>query len=98
MLGLMKEDALEDQYSSDGEVDQFEARLKGASIPAAAWVLSDRDVWYRNPSYLGIAQRCPEDGPCEGCGSWNQRCKCEHVGLAPEHVSDTTSVAQEGPF
>lgn len=26
-----------------------------------AWILSDRDVWYRNPAYKGPPVRHPED-------------------------------------
>lgn len=37
------------------ESDRTYAYGLGESRPTAAWVLSDRDVWYRNPSY-----RAPE--------------------------------------
>jgi hypothetical protein len=33
----------------------------GMQRPHQAWVLSDRDVWYRNPAYCGPAVRHPED-------------------------------------
>ena len=30
------------------------AREVGRQRPYSAWVLSDRDVWYRNPVYSGL--------------------------------------------
>lgn len=34
----------------------------GHDNPDQAWILSDRDVWYRNPFYRGPTQPHPEDG------------------------------------
>lgn len=43
------------------EADAEFARNVGAQQPQQAWILSDRDVWYRNPSYRGPAVPHPED-------------------------------------
>lgn len=43
------------------EADAEWARNVGAERPEQAWILSDRDVWYRNPAYAGPAVRHPED-------------------------------------
>lgn len=47
--------------SSVSECDQAYAHELGAERPEQAWILSDRDVWYRNPCYTGPAQTHPED-------------------------------------
>ncbi len=41
--------------------DREYARNVGREDPTACWVLSDRDVWYRNPFYSGPMQPHPED-------------------------------------
>lgn len=43
------------------EADAEFARNVGAQQPQQAWILSDRDVWYRNPSYRGPPVPHPED-------------------------------------
>ena len=51
-----------DTYLTDAEVDHFDAVLHAEiSGDTRAWILSDRDVWYRNPYYTGPPQRHPED-------------------------------------
>ena len=45
--------------AADGEY-AFEA---GRDRRDVAWILSDRDVWYRNPFYHGPPQPHPEDEP-----------------------------------
>lgn len=37
----------------------------GARKPQQCWILSDRDVWYRNPYYVGPVEPHPEDQPYE---------------------------------
>lgn len=44
-----------------GERDRFEAQALGAENTERCWILSDRDVWYRNPSYRGPAMPHPEE-------------------------------------
>jgi hypothetical protein len=48
-------------FSTESEMDQDDARVKGSHRPGQAWILSDRDVWYRNPYYKGPPQPHPED-------------------------------------
>lgn len=47
--------------STDAEWDREDARLRGEAHRDRQWILSDRDVWHRNPSYTGPEQRHPED-------------------------------------
>ena len=51
----------EDRLATIAEADAEYARNMGAQRPAQAWILSDRDVWYRNPAYSGPAVPHPED-------------------------------------
>lgn len=46
--------------TSDAEWDRAGAAELGAHRPECAWILSDRDVWYRNPSYRGPPQPHPD--------------------------------------
>jgi hypothetical protein len=66
-------------YASDAEIDRYVTYDKGAALADHAWILSDRDVWYRNPHYAGPPQRHPEDEddaydgePKIDCPSWDQ--------------------------
>ena len=47
--------------ATEAEADAEYARNVGAERPEQAWILSDRDVWYRNPAYTGPAVPHPED-------------------------------------
>jgi hypothetical protein len=49
--------------ATDAQADREFARNVGRDNPGEAWVLSDRDAWYRNPFYEGPAQPHPEAGP-----------------------------------
>lgn len=70
------------------EADAHYAREVGRDNPQRAWILSDRDVWYRNPFYTGPAEPHPEDAcgedefpdtaPMEPPAGW-----AEPVGNAP---------------
>lgn len=53
-------DALDDRLATTAEADAEYATNAGASRPDVAWILSDRDVWYRNPAYKGIPEQHPE--------------------------------------
>ena len=57
-------------YSTDAQWDRAAARELGAANTDAAWVLTDRDVWHRNPYYTGPAVPHPEsdDEFCSTCG------------------------------
>ena len=43
------------------EADREYAHNVGHDNVDCCWILSDRDVWYRNPFYRGPAQPHPED-------------------------------------
>jgi hypothetical protein len=51
---------LESQPSSQSEWDSADARQRGEENPDAAWVLTDRDVWHRNPFYTDPPVPHPE--------------------------------------
>lgn len=50
-----------DYLCSIAEADAHYAREVGRERSERAWILSDRDVWYRNPFYTGPAVPHPED-------------------------------------
>lgn len=50
-----------DRLATGAEADAEYARNVGFERQNQAWILSDRDVWYRNPFYTGPAVRHPED-------------------------------------
>ena len=62
-------DPMEDQeqehrdftYSSETEWDNAEARELGGLDPKVEYVLTDRDVWHKNPFYTGKPGPHPED-------------------------------------
>ena len=51
----------DEEPTSAGEWDRFEARDAGSNKPQQPWILSDRDVWYKNPFYEGPEVPHPED-------------------------------------
>jgi hypothetical protein len=55
--------AEESGFQSMAEADRSNAGYAGSLYPERPWVLSDRDVWYRNPFYKGPPVPHPEDGP-----------------------------------
>lgn len=50
-----------DTPATIGEADWQYARAVGQDSPDREWILSDRDVWYRNPSYRGPLTPHPEE-------------------------------------
>lgn len=50
-----------DRPATIAEADAEYARNVGAENPESEWILSDRDVWYRNPAYTGKPGPHPED-------------------------------------
>jgi hypothetical protein len=48
-------------YDTVAQADAGLAAAVGSERPDRAWVLSDRDVWYRNPYYQGLPVPHPED-------------------------------------
>jgi len=47
--------------ATEAEADAEYARNVGHDRPEQAWILSDRDCWYRNPFYDGPPQPHPEE-------------------------------------
>lgn len=47
--------------ATEAEADREYAINVGRDNPGQAWILSDRDAWYRNPFYTGPAVPHPED-------------------------------------
>lgn len=55
---------MDEFFSSESEADRAYAAAVGAEHPDREWVLSDRDVWYRNPYFTGTrTEGHPEDEP-----------------------------------
>ena len=48
-------------YATDADWDRAAASEIGSANTTQAWVLTDRDVWHRNPYYQGPPVRHPED-------------------------------------
>jgi hypothetical protein len=51
-------------YATDGDWDRAAANELGAANPDSCWILTDRDVWHRNPYYQGPVTRHPEEDDC----------------------------------
>jgi|6_EtaG_2_1085325.scaffolds.fasta_scaffold07672_3 hypothetical protein len=49
------------EYATDTDWDRADARQRGSENINQAWVLTDRDVWHKNPFYTGRAVPHPED-------------------------------------
>ncbi|MGZ5078630.1 MAG: hypothetical protein ACXWHZ_03685 [Usitatibacter sp.] len=60
MWNVQEQEERDFVVSSEAECDAAYAREIGAHQPERAWILSDRDVWYRNPAYRGPAVPHPE--------------------------------------
>lgn len=56
----MHPDDMDFHYSTDTEWDRAEAYQLGGDNPNRAWVLTDRDVWHKNPFYKGPPVPHPE--------------------------------------
>ncbi len=54
-------DHFTDAMMTQSDHDNHEAQVLGETHPERAWILTDRDVWHRNPYYTGPAQPHPED-------------------------------------
>jgi hypothetical protein len=54
-LSIQAKEEADFTIATEAEADRFDA-FWGSDIPSdQAWVLSDRDVWYANPAYVGPA-------------------------------------------
>lgn len=79
-----------DTPTSAAEWDQFEARDIGSERPEQPWILSDRDVWYRNPHYVGPDTPHPEQDHHD---ELTQRL-CND-GLTDQEIQHETSMAMD---
>lgn len=52
----------DDRLATMAEADVEYAHNVGGMQRDEAWILSDRDVWHRNPYYTGPAVPHPESG------------------------------------
>jgi len=53
-------DHFTEHVASEAESDREYARNYGYDNPQRAWILSPRDVWYPNPSYVGAPVPHPD--------------------------------------
>ena len=60
-MNIQEQEERDFHCSSPQERDNAEAAEQGAADPNVAWVLTDRDVWHANPSYVGPPVPHPED-------------------------------------
>lgn len=59
LTGRAEHDAF--HYATDSELDRASASELGYDQPDRAWILTDRDVWHKNPYYQGPPVPHPED-------------------------------------
>ena len=60
-MNIQQIEELEFDYATPADWDNAEARELGELHPDQAWVLTDRDVWHKNPNYKGPEEPYPED-------------------------------------
>lgn len=60
-LGDVSNQLSEIDMTFAAQADRQYAEAKGSERRDQQWILSDRDVWYRNPFYKGPPQPHPED-------------------------------------
>lgn len=51
----------ENMLATEDDAEREYTRNVGRERSDSEWILSDRDVWYRNPFYTGPKGRHPED-------------------------------------
>ena len=89
---IQAQEEAEFEVASEAESDRAFAV---ADAPAdQAWVLSDRDVWYKNPAYRGPAQPHPEDY-CGGCFSYDCSGECQHDEASADYDEEAEIAALE---
>lgn len=91
----------DDTPTGAGEWDQFEARDTGQARPEQPWILSDRDVWHKNPFYTGPSVPHPELDPQEERASAEQyeqqvaRQREDNDGLTDAELARETWLAMQ---
>lgn len=61
MIGLQGNDQEIEHMATPAEADREWVRNVAEDRADQAWLLSDRDVWYKNPAYQGPPVPHPED-------------------------------------
>ena len=80
-----------DWMATEAEADAEFAQNVGREFPQQAWILSNRDVWYRNPFYTGPAVPHPED---DEYYMHDQ----DHVAVEPVQAAWQDAIDDEVPF
>lgn len=50
-----------DQMATQLDADREYVNWVGGEDTTTCWILSDRDVWYKNPHFVGPEEPHPED-------------------------------------
>ncbi len=59
---VQEQEEFEFTYTSESEWDRAEASERGYHNPDSEWILTNRDVWHKNPYFTGTpTNRHPED-------------------------------------
>jgi len=64
-MSIQEQEEADFVVATDADWDRAEARDLGERNVEVEWVLTDRDVWHKNPFYTGEPGRHPEDDWCE---------------------------------
>ena len=88
----------QDTYYSEGDYDRADALDQGQYAPDRAWVLTDRDVWHRNPFYVGPRMPHPEDD-VEDIEAWREQEAAYEAGQVEARAARLVApVDDEIPF
>jgi hypothetical protein len=69
---MENDDHFTENMMTQSDHDRHEAMVFSEMKPDQAWILTDRDVWHRNPYYTGPAVPHPEDDCDEGANLTRQ--------------------------
>lgn len=101
IMNIQEQEERDFYPATAGEVDRFDTFLGAANRGDTEhqWLLSDRDVWYRNPFYSGPDQPHPETDytrdvpeqiPCPICKLipiWDYEAECFDCWVGLEKIS-----------
>lgn len=60
-MNIQEQEERDFTHSTATDWDNAEARELGELHPDQEWILTDRDVWHKNPNYMGEPGPHPED-------------------------------------
>lgn len=66
LYNIQEQEEADFVVATDADWDRAEARDLGERNAEVEWVLTDRDVWHKNPFYTGEPGRHPEDDHYDG--------------------------------